>query len=858
VIPGGDRLGGETGAGPGFTGAADAVRVVLAFPETYEIGISNQAIQILYHLARRTPGVEVERTYLPAAEVIDVLRAEGIPLLTSESWTPVSRAQLLGISVAHELTYTNVLELLDLAGLPLRTPDRGEEVPLVVAGGPAAANFLPLAPFLDAVVVGDGEEVFPQILARLKRAMQAGRPRAERRAALAEIEGVFVPGLSTTVRRQAVARLEPTDYPDACLVSLTAGVHDRAWIEVMRGCCRGCRYCQAGMWYRPVRERRPEEVLRMAGAQLGASGHEDLALASLSSTDYTALGPVLAGLAERHPEVHVNLPSLRVDSAAVRLGHLTSPTSPSLTLAPEAGSQRLRDVINKNVSEADILSAAREAFSLGHTTLKLYFMIGLPTETDDDVQALVDLVLRLQSLGRDLLGPRRGRLQLNVSVTNCVPKPFTPFQWAAMPPRDVLERRHDLLRRGLRRRGIKLALHDIDGSYLEAALARGGEEAGTVIEGAWRRGARFDAWSEHERPAAWAEAYAEAGTSPATLATQVLARDAPLPWDLIEGVVDKDFLWREWQQALAAEPTDDCRWAGCSDCGACAEISLDLALSGRRPEAAPPGPAPSPDAGPRDWSRRPIEASPAEAEVPAPSPEVGGGRLRYQLTFSVTGRSRFLGHLETLEIIRRAVRRAGGRLAVSAGMRPKPLLALALPRAVGVLSRGELGEFTLSETPPPDFAVRLAAALPEGFGVLGLQPIAPGPALAARVVAADYEVAARAAEGQELPGPEVFGEASAGYIRAGTLLVERRRPDKRQTIDVKRYVPAVSVARGEDEVRLHFRAAVTPQGSARPEEVALVMGKLAGVELVPVRTERRQIVLSSPGLGRRAVGARSA
>ncbi|MBC7293501.1 MAG: radical SAM protein, partial [Thermoleophilia bacterium] len=348
-------------------------------------------------------------------------------------------------------------------------------------------------------------------------------------------------------------RLEDADYPSTPLVPLCAGVHDRAWVEIMRGCTRGCRFCQAGMWYRPVRERQPRTILALASQILAQTGYEELALASLSTTDYSCLEELLAELVRVHPEVRISLPSLRVDSAAVRLAHLYSPTGPSLTLVPEAGSQRLRDVINKNVTEADVFAAAEEAFRQGRTTLKLYFMIGLPTETEADVEAIAELCLRLREQGRRLLGTRANRLQLNISVNNFVPKPFTPFQWVPMADIETLRRRQDILRTRLRRPGIRLALHDIYKSHLEAALARGGEEMAGVILGAWERGARFDSWTEQFKKEAWEAALAEAGHTAEELATKELSRDATLPWDIILGVVEKQFLWEEWERALRGE-----------------------------------------------------------------------------------------------------------------------------------------------------------------------------------------------------------------------------------------------------------------------------------------------------------------
>jgi radical SAM family uncharacterized protein/radical SAM-linked protein len=832
--------GNETGAGPGFSGRTDELRVVLGFPDVYEIGISNQAIQILYHLAARVRGVAVERTYLPWVDAIAEMRRDAVPLLTLETWSPVAEADLLGLTLQHEFNYTNVLELLDLAGVPLQASVRTEDHPLVIGGGPATADFFPLSRFLDAVAVGDGEELFPEILAVMVKAKKEGVPRAETKRRLSLVAGVYVPGLSDTVTRRVLPRLQGAPYPEACLVPLTAGVHDRAWVEIMRGCTRGCRFCQAGMWYRPARERSPGEVATMAGAQLAASGHQELAFASLSTTDYSCLEQLLAETVRVHPELRVSLPSLRVDSAAVRLAHLVSPTGPSLTLAPEAGSQRMRDVINKNVSEADVLAAAEEAFRSGRTTLKLYFMIGLPLETDADAVAIADLCLRVRDLGRRMLGSRSGRLQLNVSVNNFVPKPFTPFQWAGMADRGTLRRRQDLLRSRLRRAGVRLALHDVEKSYLEAALARGGEEMGGVIEEAWRHGARFDSWTEQFRGEAWREALASVGTSAEELATATIPRDLPLPWDAILGVVERDFLCAEWERALSGESTADCRWGGCSDCGVCVPpLGNDLAA---RFAGAP---APTVDAGGTGAAGNPSSQVPS---ANAPSLGHASRRRRFVLTFSVTGRGRFIGHLDRVEILRRAVRRAGGRLALSAGMRPKPLLSLALPLAVGVEGQRELCEFELAEEPAPTFFARLAAALPADMLLLGLEPYEAPRSLPARVTAAAYEVRVRLSPHGSATGQgsdRQLVEAANRFADAPELIVEEEREGRVRRIDVKTYVDRVGVEIGDGDVHtLSFEAEVTPTGTARPERVVRALSALAGQELEINGITRTRIELS--------------
>ena len=820
-------IGGEWGAGRGFGGDPQELRVALGFPDTYEIGISNQAIQILYHIAAGVEGVGVERVYLPWVDAMEAMRRRDIPLPTLESWTPVRDTDLVAVTLQHEFNYTNLLEMLDLAGLAVLAEERTEEQPLVLAGGPACADFLPLSRFLDAVAVGDGEAVFAEILDVLREAKRAGATRAEKKRALAGVKGVYVPGLTRTVDRRVIERLEGAPHPEICLVPLTAGVHDRAWIEVMRGCTRGCRFCQAGMWYRPVRERSPDEVLIMAEAQLRSTGHQELAFASLSTTDHSRIEELLAAAAATHPEVRVSLPSLRVDSAAVRLAGLVSPTGPSLTLAPEAGSRRMRDIINKNVTEDDVMAAAAEAFSGGRTTLKLYFMIGLPFEEDEDVIAIADLCLRIRELGRSILGARAGRLQINISVNNFVPKPFTPFQWAGMADRQTLRRRQDLLRSRLRRPGIKTTLHGVDKSYLEAALARGDEGLGAVVERAWRKGARFDSWTEQFREDAWRAAFEEIGTSAETLATATIPDDAALPWDVIRGAVETDFLRSEWRKAAGGETTGDCRWAGCYDCGACeVPASNDLAA---------------------DFARAPV-ATPLSVSAPAAAPAPPArldGRLRYLATFSVTGRDRYVGHLDRVELFRRAVRRAGGRLSLSAGMRPKPQLSLALPLAVGVEGLREYCGFELAEEPPADLGVRLAASLPAGTRLLSLEWYDAKRSPAARVVAASYEVRVSAPASGAGGLAARVEEAARRFAAAASLPVEETRQGRVHRIDVKSYVERVEVAAmpGGGCV-VSFRVAVTPDGTARPERIVEVLATLGGVTLEIDGITRTQVHLS--------------
>jgi len=458
------------------------------------------------------------------------------------------------------------------------------------------------------------------------------------------------------------------------------------------------------------------------------------------------------------------------------------------------------------------------------------------------VEAIADLCLRLRRLGKEQLGSRGSRLKLNVSVTNFIPKAFTPFQWAGMADRASLERRQRLLRRSLAVKGVKLSLHDIDSSYIEAALARGGEECAATIEAAWEAGARFDSWTEQARPAAWAAAFSRAGTTAEELATLAIPDAAALPWDVIEGVVSKEFLLEERDRAMSGLVTFDCRTDGCRECGVCVgDLQIDEAGSGVSAASAA---APVTPGEPAPGSTARAAAAPA---VVRSSPATGGPSRRYLLSFSATGRARYLAHLDTTEMFRRAIRRAGGRLALSGGLRPKPLLSLAMPRGVGVEGLAELAEFTLQGAVPPDFAERLQDSLPEGFKVRGLEPYHHKRSAAARVVAANYRVVATAAlnedGGSRPPLADVLREAVSLYTCSSGIIVERHRPDGIRQIDVHAFVERVMAVVQEDTVVLGFVAAVTPSGTVRPEEVVAALSRLAGVSLTVGRVERLSLEL---------------
>jgi radical SAM family uncharacterized protein len=586
---------------------ADAgYRAVLLYPDTYEVGQANQAIAILYDILNQLEDVVAERAFVPWVDLGDLLRVHGIPLLSLESAKPLGEFDLLGITLPYELTSTNILEALDLARIPLRAKERVSG-PLVIGGGPCVYNPEPLAAFFDAFLVGEGEAAVAELVTTHRAALASGLSRRDTLERLAEVPGVYVPSLyrevraadgritsvvPTTpeappvVRKRVLADLNAYRPPICGVVPFAEVVHDRFGIEVLRGCTRGCRFCQAGMVYRPVRERSADSIVRDVMAGLACTGYNEVSLTSLSTTDYSKIEEVLRRLVGRleGSGTSVSLPSLRVDSFGVEMARLVSTGRKSgLTFAPEAGTQRLRDVINKNVTEEDLLQTVAQAFTAGWRRLKLYFMIGLPTETDDDVAGIGELVSRVLRTARESCPPdQRGSVKLAVSVSTFVPKVNTPFQWDAQIDRAEVARRQEVLRSSMPRRGVDLSWHDPDVSFLEGVLARGDRDLSNAIEVAWRNGSRFDAWTERFELSRWLEAFAETGVDAAAHANRERDRDEPLPWEHISAGVDRGYLWRERERALAGKTTPDCSFSGCTGCDACDVLGVDIVTAGVR------------------------------------------------------------------------------------------------------------------------------------------------------------------------------------------------------------------------------------------------------------------------------------
>jgi radical SAM family uncharacterized protein/radical SAM-linked protein len=705
-------MGGEMGI---IRKESPEIRFALAFPDVYEVGMSHLGFQILYQILNRCDWLAAERVYAPWPDRENQLRIASTRLSTLESGTPLQNTDIVGFTLQHELSYTNILNMLDMGGIPLLAAERGEGHPLVIGGGPCAYNPEPLADFFDLFLLGDGEEAALEIATACRAGKQSGQDRKSLLEALARIPGIYLPanfrvdhrqdgridritplrGDLPPVRRRFLADLESAPYPDRPVVPFMKTVHDRVSMEIGRGCTRGCRFCQAGYIYRPVRERSPRTILETIERTLKATGYDEVSLLSLATGDYGCLTPLLKELMGRYAEskIAVSFPSLRVGTLTDELiDEVKKVRKTGLTLAPEAGSERLRRVINKGISEEALLHDARTAYGAGWRLIKLYFMIGLPTETMEDIDAIIDLGRRVKTEGR--LTGKGG--EVNVSVSSFVPKAHTPFQWEEQISYEEILTKQEYLREQLKRKKLNFKWHDAPLSVIEGVFARGDRRLGRVLVEAHRLGCRFDSWGDHFSFSAWQKAFAACGIDPRFY----LRRrdiDEILPWDHLDSGVGKEFLLKERQRAVEGELTADCRTGACSACGICdfEEIRMHTVLT----EAIPGAPHPT-----------------AVTE--------NGETARVRIRFSKTGSMRFLSHLEMITLFTRAVARGGIPIRFSQGFHPHPKFSFATALSVGVESRAEYLDLEIATGFGAE-KVReaLNGVLPEGMTVIEAREI---------------------------------------------------------------------------------------------------------------------------------------
>ncbi len=848
-------------------------RVCLAFPDIYDIGMSHLGFRILYQLLNDDPRTLAERCYTPWLDMQEALVRHGQLLVSLESARPLCDFDVVGFSLQYELTYTNVLRMLELGGIPLRTEHRGDDDPLVIAGGPVATHMEPMAIFLDAVLVGDGEEATSEIAKTWTRDKRAGLPRQERLERLAQIPGVYVPslygvredsesglevvvgplapGAPFPIERRVVADINQFPFPSSGPVGGPEAIFDRMSIEVARGCTEGCRFCQAGMIYRPVRERDPATVVDTVLEALKLSGQDEVSLTALSTADVSCISPLIKSLVEKTAPKRVSLgvASLRAYGLAEDLlDDMRKVRASGLTFAPEAGTQRMRDVINKNVTEAQLLETAERVFSRGFDRMKLYFIVGLPTEMDEDVLGIVDVGKHALGVGRRL----GKRPKVTVSVSTHVPKPHTPFQWCAMDAPDEVARKQGLLRAAVgRTKGLTLRMHDCTTSILEGVFARGDRRLGLVIERAYLHGARFDSWEDQLKMDVWREAFQhhEIDTE-RYLGTLPLS--ARLPWDHIDVGLEDGFLAREYRKALhsrlsppcgkakgmfvhhtnVSEAEADSRRLVCYDCGVACDLTRMRAervdylkeMDAWEPQKR----ASLPLVSDREADARPVRSGPERYRPPQRSGKV----VRYRLRYAKTGASALLGHLDLIRELSRVMRRAGVAQFYTEGFHPKPSMSFGPALALGVASVDEYVDVKLLDPPDPDSLVeRLNQVAAGGLEFLAAVPLSPSDAAVGRVIVAARYLVALADQTVEEAGGKGWLEAQlAAFVARDSASVMRAVKGIGRPIDVRRLVRKVELCSGDRSAltgaglvggvhALDLELAISERGSVRLVEV---------------------------------------